>query len=285
MLVWCSFRFSLSVFADILPRRHRSSPKPLIPSHFFMQTYDMLMILVLVAATLFGFWKGMAWQVASLASLVVSYFAALRFADQLAPMISDQAPWNKFVAMLAIYVGTSFVIWTLFRMVSGAIDRVKLGGFDHQLGALIGLAKGVLLCTAITFFAVTILPQAQKDTILASQAGNYIVRILDKTHSVVPPEIHDVIHPYVERIEERLDPNRQPQSGRDIQAMWPPGTMPQWPSQASQNNAQQPQQQTADNLPASWPPQAQQQPQRTQQTAWPPQQQPQTADRFGGPPR
>ncbi len=199
-----------------------------------MQTYDMLMVLVLVAATLFGFWKGMAWQIASLASLVVSYFAALRFADQLAPMISDQAPWNKFVAMLAIYVGTSFVIWTLFRLVSGAIDRVKLDGFDHQMGALIGLAKGVLLCTAITFFAVTILPQAQKDTILASQAGNYIVRILDKTHSVVPPEIHEVIHPYVERIEQRLDPGRQPRSGLDIQALWPQGSSPQWPAEQTQ---------------------------------------------------
>ncbi len=228
-----------------------------------MQTYDMLMILVLVAATLFGFWKGMAWQVASLASLVVSYFAALRFADQLAPMISDQAPWNKFVAMLAIYVGTSFVIWTLFRMVSGAIDRVKLDGFDHQMGALIGLAKGVLLCTAITFFAVTILPQAQKDTIIASQAGHYIVRILDKAHAVVPPEIHDVIHPYVERIEERLDPNRQPQSGLDIQARWPQGSLPQWPTQASQSNAQPAQQQSAENSPASWPPQAQQLPTRS----------------------
>jgi len=240
-----------------------------------MQTYDMLMVLVLVAATLFGFWKGMAWQIASLASLVVSYFAALRFADQLAPMISDQAPWNKFVAMLAIYVGTSFVIWTLFRLVSGAIDRVKLDGFDHQMGALIGLAKGVLLCTAITFFAVTILPQTQKDMIIASQAGHYIVRILDKTHAIVPPEIHEVIHPYVERIEQRLDPNQQLRSGLDIQAMWPQGSLPQWPAQTTNANRQPPQQQSAEEQRPAWPPEAPQQPRQTQQAAWPPQ----TADR------
>ena len=53
---------------------------------------------------MFGFWKGMAWQIASLASLVVSYFAALRFSEQLAPMFGDQAPLNRFVAMLAIYI-------------------------------------------------------------------------------------------------------------------------------------------------------------------------------------
>src|SRR3990170_7253499 len=71
-----------------------------------METYDLLMILVLVAATLFGFWKGMAWQIASLASLAVSYVAALRFSEQLAPVFGDHAPLNRFVAMLAIYVGT-----------------------------------------------------------------------------------------------------------------------------------------------------------------------------------
>jgi len=166
------------------------------------------------------------------------------------------------VAMLAIYVGTSFVIWTLFRLVSGAIDRVKLDGFDHQMGALIGFGKGVLLCIAITFFAVTILPQSQKNTIVASQAGNYIVRILDKTDAVVPPEIHEVIHPYVERIEQRLNPNYQPHGEPDIQAMWPPGSLPPWPTQATNDNRQPLQQQSAENLPAAWPPQAQQGPSR-----------------------
>ncbi|MCH2115805.1 MAG: CvpA family protein [Pirellulales bacterium] len=194
-----------------------------------MQTYDLLMTFVLAAATLFGFWKGMAWQVASLASLVVSYFTALQFADDLAPKISHHAPWNKFVAMLAIYIATSFAIWTLFRLVSGMIDRVKLDGFDHQMGGLIGFAKGVLLCIAITFFAVTILPQNQKDSIIASQAGQYIVRLLDKTHAVVPPEVHEVIHPYVERIEQRLDPNYRPGPGEDFQALFPHSST-QWPS-------------------------------------------------------
>ena len=261
-----------------------------------MQTYDMLMILVLVAATLFGFWKGMAWQIASLASLVVSYFVAKEFADQLAPMISNHAPWNKFVAMFAIYIATSFVIWTLFRLVSGLIDRVKLDGFDRQMGALIGLAKGGLLCIVITFFAVTILPQNQKDTIIASNAGQYIIRFLDKTHSVVPPEIHEVIHPYVERIEKRLDPNYQPNPAGDLQNLWPSeAAASSWPSQSqptqSQPNSGWPQQPPATEQPSvyqrqqpnsaqpSWP---QSQP-AEQQPAWPSGNS-QTADRpTGGP--
>ena len=224
-----------------------------------MQTYDILMLLVLVATGMFGFWKGMAWQIASLASLVVSYFVALKFADQLAPMISSHAPWNKFVAMLAIYIGTSFVIWMAFRLVAGVIDQVKLQSFDRQMGLLFGLAKGALLCIAITFFAVTILPQAQKDMILASRTGEYIVVALDKTQSVVPPEIHQVIHPYVERIEQRLDRSSQPPAGSDIQSLWPrsaetslPDPSSLWPKQSSDNAPQTTTPPPSEVAPSNW---------------------------------
>lgn len=185
-----------------------------------MQTYDLLMLLVLMAATVFGFWKGMAWQIASLASLVVSYVAALRFSEQLAPVFGEHAPWNRFVAMLAIYVGVSFVIWMAFRLVSGVIDKVRLESFDRQLGAMFGLAKGVLLCMAITFFAVTLLPPAQGEAIVASQSGRYIVALLDKSHTVFPPEIHEVVDPYINKLEQRLNPNGQPH-GQDMQNLWP----------------------------------------------------------------
>jgi hypothetical protein len=55
--------------------------------------------------------------------------------------------------MLALYLATSLAVWLLFRLVAGIIDKVKLKDFDRQVGALIGVAKGVLLCLVITFFA------------------------------------------------------------------------------------------------------------------------------------
>ncbi len=133
-----------------------------------MQTYDLLMLGVLVAATVFGFWKGMAWQIASLASLVVSYFASLQVWRAACAVVWAAGAVNKFVAMFAIYVGTSFIIWMLFRFVAGAIDKIRLESFDKQLGAMFGFAKGVLLCIGITFFAVTVVPaQARRDCGLA----------------------------------------------------------------------------------------------------------------------
>ncbi len=222
-----------------------------------MQTYDFMMLVVIGGATLFGFWKGMAWQIASLASLVLSYFAALRFSSQLAPMFGNHAPWNRFVAMIAIYIGTSFIIWTLFRFVASAIDKVRLASFDRQLGAMFGLAKGVLLCVVITFFAVASLPPTQGEAIVSSQSGRYIVALLDKSHSVFPPEIHQIVDPYIFKIEQRLNSNNlhpgmqttwpQPGPTQPSQPAWPPMnvTIPEaiksqlphieWPSSGTQS--------------------------------------------------
>ncbi len=43
------------------------------------------MLIVLVATTLWGVWKGMAWQVAALASVVVSAAVAVHSSPAVAP--------------------------------------------------------------------------------------------------------------------------------------------------------------------------------------------------------
>lgn len=184
-----------------------------------VQIYDLLMILVLVATTVFGYWKGMAWQIASLASLIVSYFGALRFSESLAPVIKLDPPLNRFAAMLLIYMFSSFVIWMMFRLVAGVIDKVRLESFDRQLGAVFGLAKGALLCVVITFFAVTFLPEQQGQQIVASTSGQFIARQLREKRAIVPPEIQQVVGPYLDKVEQRLTPGFQSQPG--LQTSWP----------------------------------------------------------------
>jgi membrane protein required for colicin V production len=175
-----------------------------------METYDILMVVVLVAATLFGAWKGLAWQIASLAAIVASYYVAFNFRDQLAEHIHTTPPWNVFLAMLLLYVGTSFVIWVVFRLISGLIDRVKLKEFDRQIGALFGLAKGVLLCIIITLFAVTLATETQRQAIIRSKSGYYIAVLLDKSDSVLPKEVRDVLHPYIHQLDVKSHGSNQP---------------------------------------------------------------------------
>jgi membrane protein required for colicin V production len=174
-------------------------------------SYDIFMLIVLVGAMLFGVWKGMAWQAASLGSLLVSAVVAVQFSDALAPFFSAEKPWNRYLAMLVLYLATSLLIWLAFRFVSKVIDRVKLKEFDRQLGALFGLAKGVLLCVVITFFAVT-LSETARQTVLKSYSGYAIAQLTRHAGPVLPEDVRAVIGKYIDELDHKLDPNTPPET-------------------------------------------------------------------------
>ena len=198
---------------------------------FAIQPYDILMLAVLVLTTVFGAWKGMAWQIASLSSLVVSCLVALRFSGPLAPYISQHEPWNRFLAMLLLYLVTSLVIWMVFRLVAGMIDRVELREFDRQVGALFGLFKGTLLCLVVTFFAVT-LSEGARQSILKSRSGYYIALMIERGTPAMPQEVRDVLGKYIHQLDEKLDPSTPAEES--------PGLLPALPALSTESGEAEP---------------------------------------------
>jgi membrane protein required for colicin V production len=165
--------------------------------------YDILMIVVLVATTLWGVWKGMAWQVAALASVVVSAAVAIHSSAAVAPYFPGQEPWNRYVAMLVLYVVTAAAIWILFHLVSNVIDRVQLKEFDRQLGAIFGLAKGILYCVVITFFAVT-LSESGRQLVLQSRSGDLIARGIRNANPILPADVRTYLGTYIDEFDAKL---------------------------------------------------------------------------------
>ena len=100
-----------------------------------MSFYDMLMITILSLTILFGLWKGLAWQIASMAAIVVSYIVAMQFRADVSPYIQAEEPWNRFAAMLILYVGTWGAIWIIYALfIRKTIDGLKLSWFDRPAG-------------------------------------------------------------------------------------------------------------------------------------------------------
>ncbi len=170
-----------------------------------VDTYDIVMLAVLVIATAFGAYKGLAWQVASLAAIFVSYVVAYQFRHTFAAWMPVAAPWSVFLAMLLLFMLSSLGIWIVFQWVSKLIDRVKLKEFDRQVGAIFGFVKGVVLCVIITLFAVTLLGQTQCEAIVNSRSGYYIAVLLSKSQALMPEEINDVLGPYLHALDDRLE--------------------------------------------------------------------------------
>ena len=176
---------------------------------FPLQPYDFLMIAVLFLCTLFGAWKGMAWQLAALASLIVSGLVAILASGPLAHYFGPQSPWNRCIAMLLLYVATSLVIWLAFNLVSGFIGRLRLKEFDRQLGGIFGAIKGLLWCVVITFFAVT-LSEPARQAVLKSYSGYYIAVLTHRAAPLLPAEVRAVLGKYIEELDRKLDPKLAP---------------------------------------------------------------------------
>ena len=171
-----------------------------------LEGYDLVMLGILAGAALLGYFKGMVWQLAWIAGIVASGYVSFRFGAALAPYFGTQAPWNRFAAMLAVYVGTSLGVWLVFRVISGAINAVHLSAFDHQLGLLLGLAKGALLCVVVTFFSVILAP-AYRHQIVASHSGRLVAELIVRADTYLPKEIHDTVEPFVKQFEKQFDPS------------------------------------------------------------------------------
>ena len=169
-----------------------------------MMVYDIIMIVVIVAATAWGVYKGLIWQIASLGSIVASYFVAYQFRGVVAANINASPPWNTVLAMLLLYLGTSAVIWIAFRFIKEAMDKIKLKEFDNHVGGVLGFAKGVVLCIVITLFAVTLLGEREQDHIIRSHSGYFMAVILDKSHNVLPLEMNETVHALVHKLDGSL---------------------------------------------------------------------------------
>lgn len=168
-----------------------------------LEGYDLVMLGILAAAALLGYFKGMVWQLAWIAGIVASSYVSFRFGTVLAPYFGTQAPWNRFAAMLAAYAGTSICVWLVFRVISKAINAVHLSAFDHQLGLLLGLAKGALLCVVITFFSVTLAPN-YRHQIVASRSGRLVAKLIVRADTYLPKEIHETVDPFVKQFEQQF---------------------------------------------------------------------------------
>lgn len=169
-----------------------------------MPLYDVAMLVVLGGAMLFGFWKGLAWQLASLAAVVVSYFVSVNFRDPVSKFIQADEPWNRIGAMLMLFLGTSLLIWTIYARVSKSLTRMELKGFDRQAGAILGAFKGSLLCMVITMFAVSLLGKPIHDSIHLSTTGRYVIRGIGLVSSIIPPEFAKFVDPHVDNFESNI---------------------------------------------------------------------------------
>jgi membrane protein required for colicin V production len=165
--------------------------------------YDLVVLAILLFATIRGAIKGIVWQLAVIAAVVLCFVFSGSLSLAIAPHLGIDPPLNRWVAMFALYVVFAFVSFGVARWLKAWIEKLKFVELDRHLGAVFGLIKGATIALVMTFFVVTLGDRAPtvRDTVFNSWSGRAAAIIMDRLHPVMPRELHDTLEPYIHQLD------------------------------------------------------------------------------------
>jgi membrane protein required for colicin V production len=128
-----------------------------------MNGFDIALIAVIALSTLFAFVRGVVRELISIATWIVGFVVAISYAGHLAGLFSrlDVTPAAKHVLAFALILVAVLILGALVaRMMSSVVRAIGLGFVDRMLGAVFGVARGLLAVVGFALMAgVTTLPK------------------------------------------------------------------------------------------------------------------------------
>jgi membrane protein required for colicin V production len=160
-----------------------------------MTIYDAVMAALVVSGMVWGAWRGIIWQVASISSLVLGYAVSHQLSPQLAPHFPGEPVVARAEAMMAIYAAVSGGIFLAAWMVRSTLRKLRFEAFDRHLGMVMGGIEGALLGLVGTLFVVS-MDQPLRAPIFASPTGQIVSRVMDSVGPVLPEEARQELAPF-----------------------------------------------------------------------------------------
>lgn len=152
---------------------------------------DLALLAVLLISVGIGLWRGLVFEVMSLAGWVVAYFAA----PPLAPLVEAMLPEGKFgpavVHVVSLVLAFIFVliVWSLVsRLVKTLIHATPLSVLDRLGGAGFGALRGVFIALLLVL-VIGASPVAQSATWQASHAAPVLCGVLRDLSPLLPEPI------------------------------------------------------------------------------------------------
>ncbi len=149
---------------------------------------DWALIIALALSVLIGIWRGLVFELMSLAGWLVAYFAAVWYAPHAAAYIPVGMPGSALnhAAALVLTFMAALVAWSLAaRLVRMAISATPLTVPDRILGAAFGLVRGLVLLLVVTT-VVALTPAAQSGAWQASTGARWLGVVLQGVKPLLP---------------------------------------------------------------------------------------------------
>lgn len=132
---------------------------------------DLIILGILGLSVIVSLLRGFIREVMSLITWIAGFFIASNFYIYLADNLRDiDNPYFRNGAAIAILFFATLILGGLVNYLLGQlVDKTGLTGTDRVLGACFGLLRGVLIVSALLFFADTFTTMAQTEMWQKSQ--------------------------------------------------------------------------------------------------------------------
>lgn len=145
-----------------------------------MNLLDISILLVVALSCIFGLWRGFVREVLSLLAWIAAIVVARLYSPHLAPLFSSITDNDTARYVLAFAV-LCFITLLLGALINHFMTRlISLAGLqvtDRLLGALFGVARGVLIVAVAVYFAAEF--YADRIWWIESQTLPYVQIVID----------------------------------------------------------------------------------------------------------
>jgi membrane protein required for colicin V production len=168
-----------------------------------MSTLDIILALFLFYFAYKGFSNGFIISIATLAGLILGFYAASHFSEFTANWLQHDMGLKssniKLIAYIVTFVIVVVLIFLLGRFMTGVVKTVGLGIVNRLAGAVFGIAKGLLIASFLFLLFSRIDPNESLFT-SAQKKGS----VLYKPVAAVAPAVIPVVQKYTGQVEEMI---------------------------------------------------------------------------------
>ena len=161
-----------------------------------LSAYDFVIAGIVILLLARGIWLGMLRQLTPLLALYIGYLVASRYHDQLFPFLKNisENPKVIFVTAYVIIFALTYVVAFLVGKALGRVIEVTIAPwFDRILGAILGLAKALIVVVLVHMLLGTLMAP-ENEMLRTCQTCPAVNKMTDFTREIIKdPEIREAL--------------------------------------------------------------------------------------------
>jgi len=135
-----------------------------------MNSFDLIVLLVLAYGAVRGISKGFVVELAGIVGLFLALYGAYQFGSAVKSVLTEYVTWDPkllfSVSFLFLFIGILFGVSLLAKLLTKTLKFVALGWLNRLAGGLFGIFKWCILLSALLLVAqeinsiITVLPES-----------------------------------------------------------------------------------------------------------------------------